>query len=525
MLERINKLLYIITFLLPLAVNPAIAENLNIGVRAGPEAMDPHYFALGSNIAAMKNIYEALVFQDEKLQIKPGLAAKWETVDDHTWRFYLQPDVKFHNGERLSAEDVRFSLERVPRAAGPDGGLVINIRSIDRIVVENPLTVVIHTRVPDPVLPQGLARISILPRSIGNATVEDFNSGKAAIGTGPFRFVSFKARNELRLEKNTGYWRGNVPWDKVILTEISNDAARVAGLMSGRVDVINYVPYADVARIQSDKRMDVIRGDSIYIFPLSVDVRPKTDDVTDKSGKPFDVNPLTKAEVREALSLAIDRKAISDITLEGFGKPAGQLIDDHFLGAIRNPVSLAYNPEKAKALLAKAGYPDGFKISLWCTNDRFSGDGATCTALGQMFAHIGVDTRVNALSRTVFIPTRAQGKYILHMTAWGTVTGEAGYTLSAIAHTNDAAKGLGAFNSTHLSDPRVDELIEKALRTVDNSRRAQLFEEAGRIVVEHHYVIPVVQLSSVWAARAGKVKFTPRIDEETLPYDMKPGKQ
>lgn len=505
-----------------MAAGPAVAENLNIGVRAGPEVMDPHYLALGSNVAAMKNIYEALVFQDDKLQLKPGLATKWETIDEQSWRFHVRPGVKFHNGAALTAEDVRFSLERVARAAGPDGGLVMNVRGIDKITVEYPLTLVIHTRAPDPALPQELARISIVPRSVSKATVEDFNTGKAAIGTGPFRFVSFKARDSLQLEKNPDYWGGPVPWDKVTLTEISNDAARVAGLMSGRVDVINYVPYADVAKIQQNKKMSVIRGDSIYIYPLSVDIRPTTADITDKSGKPFDVNPLTKKEVRQALSLAIDRKAIADITLEGFASPANQLIDRHFLGAIRNPAPLAYDPAKAKALLTKAGYPDGFTMPLFCTNDRFPGDGAICAALGQMFARIGIDTKVSALSRTVFIPARARQEYILHMTGWGTVTGEAGYTLAGLVHSNNPEKRLGAFNSTHLSDQRLDKLIEEGLRTVDNTRRAQLFEEASKIVLDNDYIIPVVQLSSVWAARAGKLRFTPRIDEETLPYEMKP---
>lgn len=502
----------------------AQAKELRVGLRAGPESMEPHYMAAGHQIAAIKNIFEALVFLDENLQVQPGLAVKWENVDDLTWKFQLRPNVKFHNGEAFTAEDVKFSFDRVPHAAGPDGGLVISTRNINKVTVVDPLTVLIQTSVANPALPQDIARIGIVPRSIGKATVEDFNSGKAAIGTGPFKFASFKARTDFVVTANKDYWAGAPAWSKVIFTELSNDAARIAALMSKRVDLINYVPFADVQRLKRDSGTEAVQGNSIYIFLLYPDHRPQNDQITDKSGKPLPKNPLVDPRVRRALSLAIDRKAISNKALEGFAKPANQIIDDNFFGAIENSTPLEYNTKKAKALLAEAGYPDGFKIPLYCTNDRLPGDGATCTALGQMFARIGIDTQVNAVSRTVYLPARTRGEYMLTMSGWGSVTGEAGYTLAAIGHTNDSSKGLGAFNVFNLSDPKADELIAKAMRTVNNETRQKLFQEATEIMLNDGDLIPVVQLSSVWGARKGMLKFKPRIDEETLPYYIKPAK-
>lgn len=505
-----------------LAVGGVQAQDLKVGVRAGPEAMDPHYMALGHQIAAIKNIYEALVTFDENLQIAPGLAESWKPINDTTWEFTIRPNVKFHNGEPLTAEDVKFSLDRVPGAAGPDGGLVINTRNITKVEVSGPLKVQVTTSVPNPALPQDLARVSILPHSIGKATVEDFNSGKAAIGTGPFKFAGFKARTGFDITRNDDYWGGKADWDKVSFTEISNDAARVAALLSKRVDVVNYVPFSDVEKMRRNRDVSVVQGQSIYVFLLYPDQRAHSDLVTDKAGKPLDVNPLSKPQVRQALSLAIDRTSIADRALEGFAKPANQLIDDKFFGALPTPPKLEYNVAKARQLLADAGYPDGFKLPLHCTSDRFPGDGATCTALGQMFARIGIDTQVNALSRTVFVPARTRGDYIMTMAGWGSVSGEAGYTLSSIAHTNDKSKGLGAFNVSHVSNPKSDELIATAMRTLDNDQRKSLFQQAMTSTLDNYDIIPVVQLSSVWAARANSVTFTPRVDEETLPFFIHP---
>jgi len=517
-----TTLLGAMTLTLSMLSSATQAQELKIGVRAGPEAMDPHYMALGNQIAAIKNVFEALVAFDETLQIQPGLAESWKPIDDTTWEFQLRSGVKFHDGAPLTAEDVKFSIERVPNVAGPDGGLIINTRNISNVEVTGPLTVRISTSVPNPVLPQDLARVSIVPKSIGSATVEDFNNGKAAIGTGPFKLVSFTAREGFVIARNEDYWAGNVPWEKVTFTEISNDAARVAALQSNRVDVVNYVPFGDVERLRSRKDVKEIQGESIYVFLLYPDHRAQSNLVTDKAGKPLPSNPLADRRVREALSLAIDRKAIAERALEGFAKPANQLIDDKFFGAIPNPTELAYDPQRARALLAEAGYPDGFKLPLHCTNDRLPGDGATCRALGQMFARVGIDTSVNAISRTVFVPARTRGDYILTMAGWGSVSGEAGYTMSSIAHTNDKSKGLGAFNVSNVSNPESDALIATAMRTLDNEERRKLFEQAMNTVLNDYAIIPVLQLSSVWGVRADKVTFIPRVDEETLPYFLKP---
>lgn len=511
----------LLAVLLLTGAGAAGAADLRIGLRAIPESMEPHYMAAGHQIAGIKNVFEGLVFLDENLQVQPALAESWEPVGERVWRFNLRKGVKFHNGETMTADDVKFSFDRVAKVAGPDGGLVINTRNISQVTVVDPNTVLIETSVANPVLPQDIYRIGIVPRSIGETTIDEMNSGQKAVGTGPFKFESFKARESFVVTAHKDYWAGPADWDKVSFLEISNDAARVAALTSNRVDLINYVPFADVARLKRDSGTETVQGDSIYIFLLYPDHRPQNDQITDKSGKPLAKNPLTDRRVRQALSLAIDRQAIAERALEGFAKPSKQLIDDNFLGAIKDASPLEYNPAKAKQLLSEAGYADGFTIPLYCTNDRLPGDANTCTALGQMFARIGIDTKVNAVSRTVYLPARTRGEYMLTMSGWGDVTGDAGYTLSSIGHTNDPAKGLGAFNVFHLSDPKIDELIATAMHTVDRAERQRLFAEATRLLLDDGDLIPIVQISSVWGARKGMMAFKPRVDEETLPYYIK----
>ncbi|WP_010100276.1 ABC transporter substrate-binding protein [Verminephrobacter aporrectodeae] len=501
------------------AAAAAHAQELRIGVRAGPEAMDPHYMAIGNQIAAIKNVYEALVSQDEQLRIQPALATAWKLLDDTTWEFKLRPQVKFHDGSELHARDVKFSLERVPRVAGPNGGLVINTRNITEVLVLDSLTVRIRTSIPNPSLPQDLARIMIVPAHIGDdAQVAAFNSGKAAIGTGPFKLLSFKPRTELLLERFDSYWRGPADWKRVQLLEISNDAARLAALASRRVDLINFVPYGDVAKLKKNSDYTVLHGDSIYIFLLYPDFRAQSDLITDKAGKPLASNPLRDKRVREALSLAVDRRTIAATVLEGLAKPANQIIVDKFFGAIEKPAPAQTNLQKARELLAQAGYPDGFALPLHCTSDRLPGDAALCSALGQMLAKVGLDVKVNAVSRTVFIPARARGEYVLSLAGWGSLTGEAGYTLAALAHTNDKSKGFGAFNFTNYSNPGTDAAISVAMRAMDSDRRRLLLSGAMQAVQEDYAIIPLVQLSSVWATRAKTLAFTPRVDDETLAY-------
>jgi peptide/nickel transport system substrate-binding protein len=389
-------------------------------------------------------------------------------------------------------------------------------------------TIHIHTNGPAATLPYDFVRLFIVSAeaakdySTGETSAEGFNSGAATIGTGPFKFVSWQPQGDLVLERYDDYWRGPAPWQRVVRKEISDDSARLAALKAGDVDVINYVSSADYKALENDPNIETFSADSVYVMNLQLDQREETPMVRAKGGGALDENPFRDPKVREALDIAIDRETMVEIVLEGLGTPANQMMPKGFFGSSENIPEPVYDPERAKELLAEAGYPDGFEMDLYCTNDRLPGDGAICEGLGQMFSQIGIDTNVNAISRTVYFPTQARKEYSIFMNGWGTLTGEASYTLGSLAHSEDDEVKMGAFNRIEYHNEEVDRLLEEGAREPDPDKRRALFEEAMEKTMADRAYISIVVLQTVWAGDKDKVVVTPRTDEETLAYFIQP---
>jgi peptide/nickel transport system substrate-binding protein len=502
---------------------PALAQELKIGVRAGGESMDPHASGVGSNIGSAKNVFESLVALDDNLQPSPGLALSWELVDPVTWKVKLRSGVTFHNGTTFDAQDVVHSLARIRKVAPTDGGLVPFLRRIESITADDPLTVTIKTAGPTASLPQDLGRLLVVPSETPlDATPADFNNGKFAIGTGPFKLASFTPRADMVLEPYAGYWGPKSGFSKVTITEITNDSARVAALLSKRVDLINGLPAADVARVKATPGMSAIESSGIFIFFLFTDYREPSPTITDNAGQPMAKNPFRDRKVREAISMAVNREALASRVLEGAATPANQFLTKGFLGYDNSLKPIANDVDKAKALMAEAGYPQGFKVALHCTSDRLPGDGAVCAALGPMLARIGITVTVNATPRAVYIPAQAKGDYSLMMNGFSTPTGEGSYFITTAVHTRDKDKGFGGFNHWHHSNAAIDALIQKASTTLEPAQRKQLLEEATRAVMAETAVIPLVHLNVLWGARTEALTFSPRVDEETLAINVKP---
>lgn len=507
----------------------ATAQTLTVGVRGGPESMDPHYSALGVHADAMKHVFDTLVWSGDNLQIEPGLAESWKPLDATTWEFKLRKGVKFHDGSDFTAEDVKFSIERIPVVTGPTT-LLIYVRRVKEVVIVDPHTVHMKTDGPAATLPNDFVRLFIVSAkaakdfSTKETAADGFNSGKATIGTGPYKFVSWEPKGDLVLERYDGYWRGKGPWAKVVRKEMANDSSRLAALKAGQVDLVNYVSSADWQALKRDPKIDTFLADSVYVMNLQLDQREQTPKVYDLDGKPLAKNPLRDPKVREAIDLAIDRETMVEVVLEGLGTPNNQLMPKDFFGWSPKVPARKADPKKAKALLAEAGYPNGFKMDLHCTNDRLPGDGAICQGLGQMFAQAGIQTNVNAISRTVYFPAQAKKEYSAFMNGWGTLTGEASYTLAAMAHSNSPELKLGAFNRIEYSNPKVDVLLQAAGKELDDPKRKALYQEAMELIMADRAYISIVTLQTVWAANKGKLKMAPRTDEDTLAFFITPAK-
>ena len=372
----------------------ALAQTLTIGVRAGPESIDPHFTATGTHAEALKQVFDTLIWSGDKLQLEPRLATSWKAVAPDVWEFKLRPGVKFHDGSDFTAEDVKFSIERIPTVAGPNP-TTIYVRRVKEVKIVDPLTVQVVTDGPAPNLPNDFIRLFVVSHKAAAGLTKDnaneaFNSGKAAIGTGPYKFVSWTPKDQLVLERFDGYWGPKEPWAKVVRKELPNDAARVAQLKAGQVDIIVRAPASDVPTLKRDPKLSVATVDTVYLFNMELDLRDKPTQVTAKDGSALPKNPLQDVRVREAIDIALDRPALAEIAMEGLGSPANQLVTPTIAGFNKELPPIKPDIAKAKKLMADAGYADGFKVTFSFTSDRLPGDRQVGTSVAQMLARIGI---------------------------------------------------------------------------------------------------------------------------------------
>jgi peptide/nickel transport system substrate-binding protein len=304
--------------------------------------------------------------------------------------------------------------------------------------------------------------------------------------------------------------------------EIPNDAARVAQLKAGQIDLITRVPASDVDTLKRDPKLTVQTIETVYIFNMELDMRDKAPQVSAKDGSALAKNPMQDPKVREAIDLAIDRKALAEIAMEGLGKEQNQLVTPSIFGYSKKIPVLKYDPNQAKKLLAEAGYPNGFKVTFSFTSDRLPGDRQVGTSVAQMLAAVGIDATANAQPAAVFFPARSRGEFSMSMSGWGTLTGEAHYTLSSVAHSNDPAKKFGAFNVLGYVNPKMDKLIQDAAVEMDEGKRRSLLEQANELVHVDRPRLPLVAVGSAWAMQKSKVKIKARVDEDTLAMNIKP---
>jgi len=511
------------------SVTSVLAQTLTIGVRAGPESIDPHFTATGTHAEALKHVFDTLVWSGDDLSLEPRLAESWKAINDTTWEFKLRKGVKFHDGSDFTANDVKFSIERIPAVSGPNPTMIY-VRRVKEVKIVDPYTVQVVTDGPAPALPNDFIRLFIVSAkaakdySTKETANEGFNSGKAAIGTGPYKYVSWTPKDQLVLERFDGFWGGKEPWQRVLRKEISNDTARVAQLKAGQLDLIARAPAADVPTLEKDSKLSVVKIDTVYVFNMELDLREKAPQITAKDGSPLPQNPLRDPRVREAIDLAIDRPALAEIAMEGMGKPVNQLVTPSIFGYNKSLPERKADLAKAKKLLADAGYPNGFKATFSFTNDRLPGDRQVGTSVAQMLAAIGLDVQANAQPAAVFFPARTRGDYSMSMSGWGTLTGEAHYTLSSVVHSNDPVRKFGAFNVLGYASPQMDKLLQDAAIEIDVNKRRSYLEQANALVAVDRPRLPLVSVGSAWAMQKGKFTIKPRVDEDTLAMNIRPAK-
>ena len=501
-------------------------REVAIGLQAAITSIDPHYHNLSPNNSLLQHIFEPLIRRDANQKLVPALATSWRAIDDLTWEFKLRKNVRFHDGSPFTADDVVFTLKRVPNVPNSPSSFATFTKPIVDVKVVDPHTLIFKTASPHVLLPSDVAAVYIVSKLHGEkAATEDYNSGKAAIGTGPYKFAEYIPNQRVVMKANYGYWGGEEPWDKVTFKILSNSAARVAALLSGDVQMIETVPTSDIARLSQDKRFAL--ADKVSNRVIYVHLHQWTDKappyVTAKDGKPLDRNPFRDVRVRKALSMAINREAIADRIMEKKAVPAAQLLPDSFYGTSKKLKPPKYDPEGAKKLLAEAGYPNGLAITIHGTNNRYINDDKIAQAIAQFYSRAGIEARVETMPSAVYFSKATNGEYGYMLLGWGTESGEQGSSLRSLLATRDPAKGMGVNNRGRYSNPAFDKLLTDALVTMDEKKREGMIQAAAEVVMNDVGLIPIHYEVSTWATLKG-FKYTARTDQYTLATDLKPVK-
>ncbi|MBM7324797.1 ABC transporter substrate-binding protein [Agrobacterium sp. S2] len=465
-------------------------SDLRIATSYKLMTLDPHYANLNENTSLLSNIYERLVYQNENLALKPGLAVSWSMTSETQWEFKLRDSVRFHDGSPFTADDVVYSIERIRNVLqSPSGGYRSYVTGIKSVTAPDPLTVTFETDGPVPNFPLLMSSVFIMhKREEGSQTTEELNSGRASNGTGPYKFDSWSSGETLRLRRNDGYWGGRPAWTTVTFRVMESPAARVAALSSGDVDVADSIPARDVNSLkQRGASIASISAARINFLQFDVE-KEEVSGVTDKFGAPIP-NPFRDASVRHALALATDRRVIAEKILSGFGTAASQVFPEGLPGTSPNLRSQAPDYEAAKAMLAKAGYPDGFKVVLAGPAGRYPGDSDSLQAVAQSWARIGVSVQPQASPFSVFNTKRAAGEYAVW---YGGTSGEAvDVILRALLASPDKASGTGALNFGHYRNPSFDALLAKAEGIQEGDKRNAALAEATELALKDQPIIPL----------------------------------
>ncbi len=485
----------------------AADTRLRMGVGLTPNSIDPHYHNTGQNNSALRHVFDTLCNELGEKEVTPCLAESWKLVDDLTWEFKLRQGVTFSDGTPFVAEDVVFSFKRVPTIPNSPGLFTPYVKLITAFETPDDHTVRMRTAKPYPFVPNDVAWVQILSHKIhAGATTDDFNSLKVAIGTGPFKITKYTPGDAVELVRNETYWGPKSPWSSVQLKAIAQPETRLIALMSGDLDVIGGVAPQDLPKAQANPDLVVQLFPSVevvYLFPDSTrDVSPN---MFDKSGSPLTKNPMKDVRVRRALSMSIDRKAIVERVMQKAGAPAYQMAAATEDGYDPTIPAIPYDPAGAKKLLAEAGWPDGWKMTINGPVGFISNDDKILQAVGGFFSRIGVETKVESVSPAVYFGKATAREYCLFMTSFSVPL--AITDLKSLIVTKSAETGDGPFNRQLYSNKALDEVVFKAQSTLDPTERRKLIGQAMRIGMDDVAVIPVINTVASWATRKGGVKY------------------
>ena len=504
---RARFVLRLIAFVSTALALTAGAATLRFSSQGDITTIDPHANNEGFTASFLDNIYEPLVDRGKDMKVTPGLAVSWERLNPTTTRFKLRPNVRFHDGTPFTADDVVFTVRRALSDTSNFKPYLTGVKEARKV---DDLTVDVITDGPAPVLIPQLTRIHIMskawctkhnvtkPQDYRNK--EETYAVRNANGTGPYILKSREADVKTVAVANSNWWGkrdGNV--NEIVYQPIKSDSTRLAALISGEIDFVLDPPPQDIPRLKQDSKIKVVEGLENRTIFFGLDQFRDELLYSNVKGK----NPFKDKRVREAMQIALDLNAIKTQVMRGLGVPTAVMFAPQVDGYPKD-LDKPKHPDRARAkkLLAEAGYPNGFEVTLDCPNNRYVADEKICVAAAAMWAQIGVTVKVNAMPRALWGPKTQNRDTSMYMLGWGVPTFDSQYVVQSLLRTYVPGSADGDYNLGRYSNAKVDELVDKMKTEVDTRKRAAAAHEITKIHMEEFGHIPLHFQMIPWAMRS-----------------------
>ncbi|CAH1653086.1 ABC transporter substrate-binding protein [Hyphomicrobiales bacterium] len=495
---------------------PAQAKDLRVAYKADPASLDSSTNWDGNTIRFVLNFYDPLLDYDGE-KFVPLLAERWEQIEPNRWRFWLRKGVKFHDGQEFTADDAAFSVMRATLPSSRAKSVVRGVVGAEKV---DDYTFDVVTDIPRPFLINMFDRLPMLSKawSEKKGAAAPADAGKdqtnAALreenGTGPFILEKRDPDKETVAKRNPNWWnaansKGNV--DRVVLVPIASDASRVAALLSGEVDLVVPAPLQDIAKLEKSADIKIWSGQEARGVYIGFDAtRPTLPGTNEK-------NPFADVRVRTAVYQAIDAAAINRVVMRGHAGLANMIVPPGVIGYDAKRPRLPLDVAKAKALLAEAGYPNGFKIGMDCSNDRDVGDSATCEAVASMLAKIGITVDLQTKPSTQFLTTLLKGDSVLYRFSWGNNGWASSNTIGDLAGCKP--EGQRGFALSGYCNPELDKIVAQINSESDVATRDKLTRQAWDILDAQTLFVPLHYPPVFYASRP-KVEFVEITNDPSL---------
>jgi peptide/nickel transport system substrate-binding protein len=428
-------------------------DTITWGQGADVTSFDPHIGKETPAVQVTNHIFDTLVEIDGVTnELKPQIAERWEQLSPTSYRFFIRRGIKFHDGTELTAEDVKFSLDRAINTAA----VAYIVDFISDVRVENPYQVLVNTHAP---YGPGLRNLAvpfaaIVPKAYVQANPDGLL--QKPIGSGPYKFVSWNQSDSVRLEAFADYYAGPAKTKNLVMKVIPEASQRTIALETGEIDLAYDLTTNDTKIVEANRNLTLFKAPSLTCFYISLNMRKA----------PYD-NKL----VRQAVSHAIDRQLIIDTVLSGAGQSADAIIAPAVYGYYATGAD-KYDPALSKRLLAQAGYPNGFSTSIWVNNNQERVE--VCQAVVEMLREVGINARLEVMEFGAFIQRSTAGEHDMGYFGWVTSTKDADYTYYSLEHSSQQG---AAGNRSFVADPQVDRLVEQGRTSVEASVREAAYKE------------------------------------------------